>query len=584
MFLYELNLQKFSMRTSVVYIVFCLISLGIAVKIVPVQKCCKLDESFDKNLNACKNKTDFDKWNLRIYSIARKGYWPKGSIPPNWNIQESQKPQCKEPIFLQDFSKYIVFQNGSLFLITFDTIIHPHDYCIDYQTAVICKNFQNDMSNVRSCCGDGAVFSTTKNGCVTAKNLTKNLKDAEGKNLIFSYPECKENQKLAIAGKLDENNLFKNGSLLMPSLKANLPHTNYCLEHILETFDIKPSVIVCQENLPQVGKEDYVKDIRFTIYPIGLALSCIFLAATLVSGFLLPVSHHVLHWRCQTNYVICLLIGDFLLCIVQISGDVSNKTICVYTAVLMHFFLLSAFFWLNTMCFNIWWTFRDLRPQSVEKSQERCRLKLYEIYAWGVPFLLAGVAAFLTYIDDPNNNLLKPGFGQSNCWFGGDKEKFTFFYGPIGVLIAINLTLFTLTARELTCGLWKRELVKSTTERAALGRVCIKLVFVMGVTWAAEVLSWLFGGPQELWYMTDITNTLQGVFIFCVIGCQPQVLAAMKRFLCVNRLQENGTAGTSNHHSSSSHGLPSVGDTLTNSIATNTTNSTLSKAPLETCC
>lgn len=26
-------------------------------------------------------------------------------------------------------------------------------------------------------------------------------------------------------------------------------------------------------------------------------------------------------------------------------------------AVCMHFFFLSAFFWLNTMCFNIWWTF-----------------------------------------------------------------------------------------------------------------------------------------------------------------------------------------------------------------------------------
>lgn len=27
-------------------------------------------------------------------------------------------------------------------------------------------------------------------------------------------------------------------------------------------------------------------------------------------------------------------------------------------AVCMHFLFLSAFFWLNTMCFNIWWTFR----------------------------------------------------------------------------------------------------------------------------------------------------------------------------------------------------------------------------------
>lgn len=60
-------------------------------------------------------------------------------------------------------------------------------------------------------------------------------------------------------------------------------------------------------------------DLRFTIYPIGLALSAIFLAATLAAGLLLPASHHVLHWQCQTNHVACLLVGDVLLCIVHLS-------------------------------------------------------------------------------------------------------------------------------------------------------------------------------------------------------------------------------------------------------------------------
>lgn len=59
--------------------------------------------------------------------------------------------------------------------------------------------------------------------------------------------------------------------------------------------------------------------------------------------------------------------------------------------------------------------------------------------------------------------------------------------------------------------------------RAALGRVCMKLVVVMGVTWIMDVISWAVGGPQELWYLPDLINCLQGVFIFIVIGCQPQV-------------------------------------------------------------
>lgn len=41
----------------------------------------------------------------------------------------------------------------------------------------------------------------------------------------------------------------------------------------------------------------------------------------------------------------------------------------------------------------------------------------------------------------------------------------TYFFGPIGILLWINLVLFALTTRQLTCGLWKRDDVKSTTER-----------------------------------------------------------------------------------------------------------------------
>lgn len=51
----------------------------------------------------------------------------------------------------------------------------------------------------------------------------------------------------------------------------------------------------------------------------------------------------------------------------------------------------------------------------------------------------------------------------------------------------------------------------------------MKLVVVMGVTWIADVLSWVVGGPQYIWYLTDLINALQGVFIFVVVGCQPQV-------------------------------------------------------------
>nr|KAF7394250.1 hypothetical protein H0235_016845 [Vespula pensylvanica] len=156
-----------------------------------------------------------------------------------------------------------------------------------------------------------------------------------------------------------------------------------------------------------------------------------------------------------------------------------------------------------------------------------------------------------------------------------DMEILAYFFGPIGVLLAVNLLFFAATARELTCGLWKGEFVKSTTERAALGRVCMKLVIVMGITWVADVVSWAVGGPQYIWYFTDLINAFQGVLIFAVVGCQPQVRAALKR-LC-NRNPRTNAGRQGNGLSTTSHGMPSMGDSVTQNPSTKT-------APLETIC
>lgn len=64
--------------------------------------------------------------------------------------------------------------------------------------------------------------------------------------------------------------------------------------------------------------------------------------------------------------------------------------------------------------------------------------------------------------------------------------------------------------------------------RATLGRVCLKLVVVMGITWVIDVVSWVVGGPDYVWYLTDIINSLQGVLIFAVVGCQPQVSSLLE--------------------------------------------------------
>lgn len=538
-------------------------------KKIAINKCCTMDQHMTRSDNyTCVNEKK-DYWTVaKIYVQRDRKYLQTGDYPRIWEIKEGGIPKCdsNNSLRLLKYTQgsFLIFGNSSLFIAEYNKLIPARKYCVDYDTALVCQEeIAVFRPQVKKCCGNGALYSDAKKGCAYSRNGKDSMLYLSSEyETTNGFPDCKND--MVIAGDFNESSLQPDGSLQIA--ETNLAAGDFCLEHVLENAGT-PRIFVCRVEVPfVVQKHPTQGDLRFTLYPIGLALSAVFLAATLVAGSLLPASHHVLHWRCQTNHVACLLLGDVLLCIVQLSADTMSYTPCFIIAVSMHFLFLSAFFWLNTMCFNIWWTFRDLRPQSLEKSQERWRLRLYELYAWGFPLLIAGVAALLDSVDN-GDYLIQPGFTKHACWFAGNKEILTYFFGPIGCLLAINLILFAATARELTCGLWKRELVKSTTERAALGRVCMKLVVVMGVTWIADVISWAVGGPQEIWYLTDLINCLQGVFIFIVVGLQPQVLTAVKRVWCLRKNRTAETAGNTNHHSSS---LPSMGDT-NNSITNGTT-------------
>jgi G protein-coupled receptor Mth (Methuselah protein) len=51
----------------------------------------------------------------------------------------------------------------------------------------------------------------------------------------------------------------------------------------------------------------------------------------------------------------------------------------------------------------------------------------------------------------------------------------------------------------------------------------------MGVNWVMELISWAAGGPEYLWYLTDLGNTLQGVLIFIIFVWKQKILRLLIR-------------------------------------------------------
>ncbi|XP_029163667.1 G-protein coupled receptor Mth2-like [Nylanderia fulva] len=66
----------------------------------------------------------------------------------------------------------------------------------------------------------------------------------------------------------------------------------------------------------------------------------------------------------------------------------------------------------------------------------------------------------------------------------------------------------------------------------------LKLFIVMGINWSMEIVSWLFkdAAPEYIWYLTDLTNTLQGLIIFIIFVWKEKIKRLLlKRFGCQTR-------------------------------------------------
>ena len=48
----------------------------------------------------------------------------------------------------------------------------------------------------------------------------------------------------------------------------------------------------------------------------------------------------------------------------------------------------------------------------------RRRSLFYSIYAWGVPLIIVIIGQILDNNSDLPSNIVKPGFGIKQCWFG----------------------------------------------------------------------------------------------------------------------------------------------------------------------
>ncbi|XP_045625294.2 G-protein coupled receptor Mth2 isoform X1 [Procambarus clarkii] len=385
------------------------------------------------------------------------------------------------------------------------------------------------------CCGPDQIFNLTAMGCEVASDkphISFHYEDGRPVEYQFAYnvrigfPNCTSYSLQPQVEPEDSFHLLPDGQLLVPSSdNRRLPGDQFCL---LATDD-QMEAIVCFPEMVRTKESSFDRVVYQTLYPVGLIISAIFLIVTLFV-YCMVVELRDLLGRCLMCSILALCIAQVSTVIVQMATLVLPTTACVFMAVMMHFWYLAAFLWLNVICFNvfltIWW-----KSETYGKISKW--FPIFSAYGWGVALLITSLAVARDFSEGlDQSGLPKPNFGQARCWFSGDDALIIFFYGPTSVVLGINVLLFCASAYKLC------SLNKSSDARLFQFSLYLKLFVLMGVTWIFEVISYFVQRKTKdpktnyVWLVFDMINIMQGLIIFLVFVCRRAVLIRVSEVFC----------------------------------------------------
>ncbi|XP_066256053.1 G-protein coupled receptor Mth2-like isoform X7 [Euwallacea similis] len=361
---------------------------------------------------------------------------------------------------------------------------------------------------------------------------------------VLSTNSCSTQERRLVTDRFNEDIYLQESGYLLIEIKNRerryVHWTKYCLETRQLSADNFLVGFVCVSKT-QVGlDEKYVEWLS-----VGMIISMPFLLVTFVVYALLPDRN--LHQKALMFYVLTLLIAYILLVTINLSSSFKQPW-CSVIAYATIFSFMSSFFWMNVICFDIWYTFSGGRGfVGSKRSTERRRLIYYSIYALGGPLLILGLIGLMQTVL-PDDSYHNPNIGVTKCFLGDGWANLWYFYLEAGILVLVNVIFFTFTALKIRkvkkeTSMLKHndskrhsyEKDKQKDQRAIFGfNLYVKLLFAMGINWSMEVISWAVNwrtdsNVQYIWYATDFFNAVYGVFIFFIFVFKKKIWTLLQK-------------------------------------------------------
>ncbi|XP_059482444.1 G-protein coupled receptor Mth2-like [Neocloeon triangulifer] len=473
-----------------------------------------------------------------------------------------------KPCLVQDsvlIQKFHIFPNKTLLDTERKLTYAPHQYFREGNSIRGCVCLVKKC--IRKCCAEDHHIKNGSTECVPRDggfgefrtSVFRNLLPPKSANDEFYFltglQNCPQSRFRLYPDESpdDKFTLLANGDLKFLAEEEPIDVSMYCVEHFGDVDYV--SAILCFPEEPS----NQVEGALINVYAVGMLLSTVFIAITLLVYVLLPQLRN-LHGKCLMCHVGCLLAAYLSLSIVQLGTETIPGWLCTFIPFVIQFTFSAAFFWLNIMCFDICWMFNRVHTISGSSAErERKKLCIYSTYAWGCPLLLLTVCIIADLTPGLPNFIPRPRFGEHSCWYSpiGDKSPvLVYFFGPISILLIMNLILFIRTAMRIVSlrkgtGMLNRNDSQSSSDKQQKFVLYLKLFIVMGLSWIMEVISFLVKGPTYMWLLTDVCNTLQGLAIFLIFVWKPKVRRLLRERLCPGRgMEQQNTlvsAGGANH-------------------------------------
>ncbi|XP_077300264.1 G-protein coupled receptor Mth-like 5 isoform X2 [Arctopsyche grandis] len=336
--------------------------------------------------------------------------------------------------------------------------------------------------------------------------------------------------KVKIYGRLNEP---------LPKVKEeNEPHFydydygKYCMDKIInDKNETGLYALVCVPEI-NVNWSDTDFLMRKLVNPLFHVIGMICFLIVAIIYFILPMLRD-LTGNIVTTINVCLILTQAS-DLVRIFTEFSSHVSFMIVDIVLYGSLLAAFFWLNSLGYYIWRTFKSRNVfLRVTDGRKYC---YYMCYAWGCTILMCGLAIFAHFMLDTNNGKKKHGRHGSHSFItNGDQETIGWlgiavFFTPIAFTIIINIFFYVTT-------------LKVINRMNTYGRIHHKLkhnfdmfllmFIVMAICWLFFILSWIpYNG---LMYCHIFVNAVQGPLLLyiCVLR-QTHVTFLLRKSCCYN--------------------------------------------------